>query len=312
MASWPLGDTYGGDRITRTNYIGELRKLLAGMTPADREDALNKYEDMFDKADSDEELIARLGSPTFVALGELRGYTLPEGYIAPSSATAEIPIISDAARVPTGMTGKVPVITGKAPVLSPQAAAEPRFVSYEPQTPPREPEEEPPRELHPGKLILYIILAVAIGVPVSLALVALSVAFLAAGAALMGAGVFVISTAFLGMDIFVDMMLLLGAGLAVAALGLPVVFFAVWFFWRAAVSFISWIFRTGGEWCVRREDDRESDEDLDYGEEAPKSGGPALDYEPGDYDPAHYTAGEDGESAPEPEASADSGEDGEK
>ena len=61
-------------------------------------------------------------------------------------------------------------------------------------------------------------------------------------------GVF-ISFAFLGMSVVADILLTVGFGLFVAAIGLPVVFLAVWFFLRCVVGLYSRLFARAGAWC---------------------------------------------------------------
>ena len=80
-------------------------------------------------------------------------------------------------------------------------------------------------------------------------LTVLALAFLLLGAALLYAGGVIISFAFLGISVAADIMLTVGAGLIVGAVGLPVVFFAVWFFLRCDVGVFSRIFARLGAWC---------------------------------------------------------------
>lgn len=113
------------------------------------------------------------------------------------------------------------------------------------------PAEEPVTEakLRGGRVFLVALLTLIPGVPVAAVLAVVSLALLAVGAALIYTGGVIISFAFLGMSVAADIMLCAGAGLFVAALGLPVVFFAVWFFLRCFVRLYSRTFARAGEWC---------------------------------------------------------------
>ena len=110
-------------------------------------------------------------------------------------------------------------------------------------------EPEPEAKLRGGRVFLVALLTLIPGVPVAAVLVVVSLALLALGAALIYTGGVVISFAFLGMSVAADIMLCAGAGLFVAALGLPVLFFAVWFFLRCFVRLYSRTFARAGEWC---------------------------------------------------------------
>ena len=64
--------------MDRQKYVAELGKLLSGMAPADREAVLRGINQRFDEGESDADVIAKLGSPTFAAVSVLRGYVPPE------------------------------------------------------------------------------------------------------------------------------------------------------------------------------------------------------------------------------------------
>ena len=122
-----------------------------------------------------------------------------------------------------------------------------------PEAPAREiyiPEPEPERApLKGGRVFLCALLALVPGVPVAAALIVFALAVLAAGAALAYAGGVAISFAFLGMSVAADIMLCVGFGLAVAAVGLVLVFLALWFFLRCVIGLYSRVFAAMGGWC---------------------------------------------------------------
>ena len=131
----------------------------------------------------------------------------------------------------------------------------------------REPEPEPEIEYNPpieadrpklrgGRVFVSVLLGIIPGIPLAVVLIVLALAILAVGAALVYAGGVFISFAFLGMSVVADILLTVGFGLIVAAIGLPVVFLAVWFFLRCVVGLYSRMFAKAGAWC--RGEEREA------------------------------------------------------
>ena len=111
-----------------------------------------------------------------------------------------------------------------------------------------EPEPEKPK-MRGGRVFLSVLLGIIVGIPVAAVLIVFSLALLALGAALIYVGGVFISFAFLGMSVVADILLTVGFGLFVAAIGLPVVFLAVWFFLRCVVGLYSRLFARAGAWC---------------------------------------------------------------
>ena len=97
--------------------------------------------------------------------------------------------------------------------------------------------------------ILYTLGAIIIGVPVFAVLLVLDLAVLAIGAACGAAGVSLIMTAFIGLPMVADMLILLGGGAAVLAIALVVVWLAVWLFIRMVIGWIKLLVRLGQRWC---------------------------------------------------------------
>lgn len=261
------------------------------MAARDREAALAKYNEMFDAAESEEDLLSKLGSPTRVAICELRGYVPSEEPEAkdessaaaiPGIQTAEAP---DAQAAPKGLIEPEPVpeaitetpepapeaetVTETSPdealareksaedSLSPVSGPEDSemavdqavlFDFTESEQPPAPANATKPRAIG-GRLALYILFGIVAGIPATAVLIALSSCVLSLGALLISAGIFVISLGFVGITVFADIMLLFGAGLILAAFGIPIAFFAFWFFLRVVVGFVNLILHTGGYWC---------------------------------------------------------------
>ena len=97
--------------------------------------------------------------------------------------------------------------------------------------------------------ILYTLGAIIIGVPVFAVLLVLDLAVLAIGAVCGAAGVSLIMTAFIGLPVVADMLILLGGGAAVIAIALVVVWLAVWLFIRMVIGWVRLLVRLGHRWC---------------------------------------------------------------
>ena len=97
--------------------------------------------------------------------------------------------------------------------------------------------------------ILYTLGAIIIGVPVFAVLLVLDLAVLAIGAVCGAAGVSLIMTAFIGLPVVADMLILLGGGAAVIAIALVVIWLAVWLFIRMVIGWVRLLARTGKRWC---------------------------------------------------------------
>ena len=108
---------------------------------------------------------------------------------------------------------------------------------------------EPEYQTNVFLAILYTLGAIIIGVPVLAVLLVLDLAVLAIGAACGAAGVSLIMTAFIGLPMVADMLILLGGGAAVLAIALVVVWLAVWLFIRMVIGWIKLLVRLGQRWC---------------------------------------------------------------
>lgn len=131
-------------------------------------------------------------------------------------------------------------------------AEEPEEAEENPDLPPfwgGPPELPKPPKAKVGLLILYIILGVAVGLPLTVLFACVALGIFGCGGALIAAAALLVSFCFLGMSVVADILLLAGAALVLAALGLLLLFFAVWFFIRCVVDFVNLILRKGREWC---------------------------------------------------------------
>ena len=110
-------------------------------------------------------------------------------------------------------------------------------------------EDEPVYKTNVFLAILYTLGAIVIGVPVLAVLLVLDLAVLAIGAACGAAGVSLIMTAFIGLPVVADMLILLGGGAAVIAIALVVIWLAVWLFIRMVIGWVRLLVRLGHRWC---------------------------------------------------------------
>lgn len=109
--------------------------------------------------------------------------------------------------------------------------------------------DEPAYRTNVFLAILYTLGAVVVGVPVLAVLLVLDLAVLAVGAACGALGVGLIATAFIGLPMVADMLILLGGGAAVIAIALVVIWLAVWLFIRMVIGWVRLLVRTGKRWC---------------------------------------------------------------
>ena len=110
-------------------------------------------------------------------------------------------------------------------------------------------DDEPAYRTNVFLAILYTLGAVVVGVPVLAVLLVLDLAVLAVGAACGALGVGLIATAFIGLPMVADMLILLGGGAAVIAIALVVIWLAVWLFIRMVIGWVRLLVRTGKRWC---------------------------------------------------------------
>ena len=109
--------------------------------------------------------------------------------------------------------------------------------------------DEPAYKTNVFLAILYTLGAIIIGVPVLAVLLVLDLAVLAIGVACGAGGVGLIATAFIGLPMVADMLILLGGGAAVIAIALVVVWLAIWLFIRVVIGWVRLLVRLGKRWC---------------------------------------------------------------
>ena len=109
--------------------------------------------------------------------------------------------------------------------------------------------DEPAYRTNVFLAILYTLGAIVVGVPVLAVLLVLDLAVLAVGAACGAGGMGLIATAFIGLPMVADMLILLGGGAAVIAIALVVIWLAIWLFIRMVIGWVRLLVRLGKRWC---------------------------------------------------------------
>lgn len=110
-------------------------------------------------------------------------------------------------------------------------------------------EDEPAYKTNVFLAVLYTLGAIVIGVPVLAVLLVLDLAVLAIGVACGAGGVGLIATAFIGLPMVADMLILLGGGAAVIAIALVMIWLAIWLFIRMVIGWVRLLVRLGKRWC---------------------------------------------------------------
>ena len=268
--------------------MAEISSLLGLITDDQTRQALiAQMENMFDNAPDEERLIQEIGNPTKVAVALIR--YADSGKITPAAAPVVAPAQAQPRRAPqprpraeqyrpmTAAAAQRPAPsftfpdlpeepdepeTDEAPVLDGQLSFDEQPADddgyYDEQPGEGYGEEydeeyyddyEPEYKTNVFLAILYTLGAIIIGVPVFAVLLVLDLAVLAIGAVCGAAGVSLIMTAFIGLPVVADMLILLGGGAAVIAIALVVIWLAVWLFIRMVIGWVRLLVRLGHRWC---------------------------------------------------------------
>lgn len=266
--------------------MAEISSLLGLITDDQTRQALiAQMENMFDNAPDEERLIQEIGNPTKVAVALIR--YADSGKITPAAAQRPAPSFTfpDLPEEPDEPeTDEAPVLDGQLSFdeqpadddgyYDEQPAEDDGYYDEQPadddgyydeqpaaddgyydEQPGEEYDEEyyddyePEYKTNVFLAILYTLGAIIIGVPVFAVLLVLDLAVLAIGAACGAAGVSLIMTAFIGLPVVADMLILLGGGAAVIAIALVVIWLAVWLFIRMVIGWVRLLVRLGHRWC---------------------------------------------------------------
>lgn len=260
--------------------MAEISSLLGLITDDNTRQALiAQMENMFDNAPDEERLIQEIGNPTKVAVALIR--YADSGKITPAAA----PVVAPEQVQPRRAPQPRPRAEQYRPI-APQPAPQPAYADQaaedtcdeQPAAPvldgqfsfDEQPEggydpnyatdgeegyydeayyDEPAYRTNVFLAILYTLGAIVVGVPVLAVLLVLDLAVLAVGVACGAGGVGLIATAFIGLPMVADMLILLGGGAAVIAIALVVIWLAIWLFIRVVIGWVRLLARTGKRWC---------------------------------------------------------------
>ena len=110
---------------------------------------------------------------------------------------------------------------------------------------------EPVRKPRVFLLILYILLAVPVGLLGILLLIVPTLLFLVLAGLIITAGVMAVTSAFSGIAVFADIMVIIGTAFILLALGLLALWIAVWFVGGVMVGLVRGLIHLGGKWCYK-------------------------------------------------------------
>lgn len=239
--------------INRQKFIAELSKLLGFMSSWDREATIAEYNAMFDAAENEAELLGTLGSPTRLAI------TLANNYVpspAPVKTEASTPALSETGEdidIVSAVEQAVERATteGEEPEELAGATASAIFTDT-PDT--LQGKNLPRRRLRILGLVVYCPLALLIGLPIAMVLIALGLPFLLVGGAVGTVTVWSALELLSALNMVSDTLVVAGAGLALAALSLLVLWFGLWLSITLGRAWLSGVvFRLGGVMCWKKE-----------------------------------------------------------
>lgn len=111
---------------------------------------------------------------------------------------------------------------------------------------------EPVRKPRVFLLILYILLAVPVGLLGILLLIVPTLLFLVLAGLIIAGGVMAVTSAFgSGIAVFADIMVIIGMAFILLALGLLALWIAVWLVGGAMVGLVRGLIHLGGKWCYK-------------------------------------------------------------
>lgn len=254
--------------MNRQRFLAELRRLLVFMSEEDRDEAVRRCGEAFDAAGPEGEsaLIADMGSPTKLAIGLSRGYepgkipdVIPRTAIVRPKTEAAVPAEGELLPAEPEVTWTdlpsfdMPTVEAEE-ALAPEAEAAPAQTEtpapeevpapaeVKPERKDKTPEPVPEEAAAPAKpdtvvertmplglgIPLFILVFGALGIPLGILCLALCLALLVPGAAILF-GAYLIGIGGLWCTAYMaDAVLLFGAAFIVLAVGLLVLWLGIW------------------------------------------------------------------------------------
>lgn len=112
-------------------------------------------------------------------------------------------------------------------------------------------EEEPERKIIVPLAVLYALIAVPVTVLLACVILIPTFASLGVSAMCLYAGFKVTLAAFAGFSMFSDIMVVLGSGVIILALGLLFLWLFIWFIGSVIAGLINAVIQLGGKWCSK-------------------------------------------------------------
>lgn len=219
--------------------MAELSKLLGFMSAWDRRDTLIKYDALFDEAADEEEFIASLGSPTKLAIGLALNYvpspapvSVPAETKEPDGSVGEFAAEGQAAEAAETLEQHAEAAVESVEEASADAESAPVVEEVAISVPVVEEDVEEParpkKRVRAFGLIVAILFGLVIGLPVAILLICVGIPFIVLGAAVVALTVWVAMSTIGLLAMFSDVLIIVGGGLVLCALGLLLVWFGLW------------------------------------------------------------------------------------
>lgn len=230
------GSREEGIFITRKQYMAELTKLLGFMSSWDRQKVLKEYEEKFSACESEERLMEELGTPTKNAVALASAY-VPSPPPSAGTERQEFQTEEKPAEIQIGFED----------IMEPEEAEE---LSAR-----RETGKAKPVSLFGG--IAFGVLAVVIGVPVTVIAVCIGLPFLGTGAGLVFTDVILALKIIAGLHLLSDVLLTAGAALVLCAAGLLLCWFGLWISMELCYLWVGKVLFALGKKIMHREENAE-------------------------------------------------------
>jgi len=238
------------EHYSKALYLTELTNLLGFMSSWDRKTALEEYAAKFDAAEDTDALVEALGTPTKLAFRLAVDY-VPT--VSPTRQAAAMAAITDPEDILFGSEGPVASLDPSSLPLPhddvPEFLAQASEEDEEPEP------SAPKKKLRGGVLAAYLAGVLAVGLPVTVALVCVGLPFLLGGAGLAAAAVYEVSGMIRTLWLVSDYLLVIGGGLAACAVGLLLLWLGIWI--SAELCWL-WVGKLliplGRRLCVEREE----------------------------------------------------------
>ena len=229
--------------------MAELTKLLGFMSSWDRQAVLAEYAAKFENCTDFEALAESLGTPTKVAIGLARDYvpTPPPAAPVPAAepAAEDVPAEETApaeASLPTEASAPA------AETVS-EAAEQPEPVSAAAPAP-----EKKKAPVSGGGVVLSVILGLLIALPITIIALCIGLPFLVGGIGAIAAVVSFALHTVPALGLVSDILLIIGGGLAVTAIGLLIAAFGLWLSLTLAALWLEKaVFPAGKRLCRKKE-----------------------------------------------------------